>query len=129
MATQLNNAILLMNDVQFAYTADSLTIVEGLGESSSRNAVVGGGETLQIFSEDLGSRVGQANFTMPSISDNSKLARAWKLNKNNNVLEVIVPGPEGFSKIFTQAIVTNDIETSLATDGNITIEIRSNPAQ
>lgn len=129
MATQLNDIIIRVNDVQIAYTADSLSWKDGFGEYSIRNAVVGGGQTEQIFSKDLASKVGMVKFGMPSTAENEANKRAWKANDNNNVVELIGASGTVLTKIFTQAAIMEDPETSAATDGQIEIEFQSNPAQ
>jgi len=129
MATQLNDITILVNNEQIAYTADSLSWQDGLGEYSLRNAVVGGGQTEQIFSQDLASKIGMVKFSIPSTVENEKNKRAWKIAKNANVVELIGPVGSGFSKIFTGATVIGDPETNASTDGDIEIEFKSVPAQ
>lgn len=129
MGSQLNDIIILVNNKQIAYTADSLSWKDGLGESSVRNAVVGGGQTEQIYSEDLATKVGMAKFSMPTTVENEALKREWKVNKNENVVELVGPSGTNFSKIFTSAAILDDPESNAATDGNIEIEFQSNPAQ
>jgi hypothetical protein len=118
-----------VNNQQIAYTADSLTWVDGLGEYSMRNAVVGGGQTEQVFSEDLATKNGMVKFSMPTTVENEANKRAWKLNKNQNVVELIGPTGSNFNKVFTQAAILPDPESAAATDGNIEIEFKGNPAQ
>lgn len=129
MATQLNDIIILVNNVQIAYTADSLSWKDGFGDYNVRNAVVGGGQTEQVFSKDLASKFGMVKFTMPSTIENDALKRVWKGNENANVVELIGPSGSSFTKIFTQASILNDPETAAASDGNIEVEFNSNPAQ
>lgn len=129
MATQLNDIAIWVNNTQVAYTADSLSWQDGFGEYSLRNAVVGGGQNEQIFSKDLSSKIGMVKFSMPSTAVSEAYKREWKLNDNNNVVELVGPPGSGFSKIFTQACILNDPETNAATDGNIEVEFKSNPAQ
>lgn len=129
MSTQLNDIIILVNNVQVSYTADSLSWKDGFGEYSVRNAVVGGGQTEQVFAKDLSTKFGMVKFTMPSIQDNEDNKRAWKTNDNNNVVELIGPTGSSFTKIFTQAAILEDPETNAATDGNIEVEFLANPAQ
>ena len=128
MANQLNDIIILVNNEQIAYTADSLKWRDGLGTFSVRNAVVGGGQTEQIFSTDLASKFGVPTFSMPTTEENEAHKRAWKLNDNNNVVELIGPPGSKLSKVFTQACILNDPESDASTDGNIEIEFNSNPA-
>ncbi len=129
MSVQMNDITILVNNDPVAYTADSLTWKEGFGDYAIRNAIVGGGQTEQIFSKDLASKMGNVKFDMPTIAENVALARAWKANDNNNVVELIGPLDSGFTKIFTLAAILEDPESSAATDGNITIDFSSNPAQ
>ena len=129
MSTQLNDIAILVNNQQIAYTADSLSWKDGFGEYGVRNAVVGGGQTEQVFSKDLSTKFGMVKFSLPSTIDSESFKRAWKSNDNNNVVELIGPSGSNFTKIFTQASILEDPETNAATDGNIEIEFRSNPAQ
>lgn len=129
MASQLNDISIMINNVQVAYTADSLSWKDGLGDYSIRNAVVGGGQTEQVFSKDLSSKFGMVKFSMPTTDENEGNKRDWKLNDNNNVVELIGPSGSTFTKIFTQAAILEDPESNAATDGNIEIEFQSNPAQ
>ena len=129
MATQLNDIIILVNNQQVAYETDSLSWSDGFGEYAVRNAVVGGGQTEQIFSQDLSTKFGMVKFSLPSTDENEAFKRAWKSNLNNNVVELVGPPGSRFTKIFTQASIQSDPETNAATDGSIEIEFRSNPAQ
>ena len=129
MASQLNDITILVNNQQIAYTSDSLSWKDGYGDYAVRNAIVGGGQTEQIFSKDLASKIGMVKFSIPTTIENDALKRAWKGNDNNNVVELIGPTDTKFSKIFTQAAILEDPEASAATDGNIEVEFQSNPAQ
>ena len=128
MSTQLNDITILVNDNQVAYDADSLSWKDGLGEYSMRSAVVGGGQTERVFSEDLSTKMGMVKFTMPSIPENETLKRAWKVNKDQNVIELVGPNGTNFAKVFQGAALLEDPETSAATDGSISIEFTSEPA-
>lgn len=129
MSTQLNDITILVNDVQVAYAADSLSWKDGFGEYQTRNAVVGGGQTERIFSKDLASKVGMVKWSMPSTIENEAYKRAWKVNEDQNVIELIGPAGTNFTKVFTGGAILEDPETSAATDGNIEIEFQTNPAQ
>lgn len=129
MATQLNDIIILVNNAQIAYTADSLSWKDGFGEYGVRNAVVGGGQAEQVFSKDLSSKFGMVKFSMPSTPENEALKRTWKANDNNNVVELVGPTGSTFTKIFTQACILEDPETNAATEGDIEITFNTNPAQ
>ena len=97
---------------------------------SVRNAVVGGGQTEQVFSEDLATKFSMVKFSLPSTEDSAKLVREWKNNLNNNVVELqSSTGGAQFTRIFTQASIQGNPEVNLSTDGSVEIEFMSNPAQ
>ena len=130
MTNQLNDVAVLVNNDIIAYEANTLSYVDGFGEFSVRNAVIGGGQTEQVFSEDLATKFGMVKFSMPSTEDAAKLVREWKNNQNNNVVELqSATGGAEFTRIFTQASIQGDPEVNLSTDGSVEIEFRSNPAQ
>lgn len=129
MSTQLNDLTVLVNNTAVAYTADSLSKKDGLGDYSVRNAVVGGGQTEQVFSKDLSTKHGMVKFSLPSTPENEALVREWKANDNNNVVELVGPPGTNYSKVFTSAAIMEDPETNFGTDGNIEVEFQSNPAQ
>lgn len=126
MAIQLNNIPILVNNDIVAYEANTLSYADGFGEYVVRNAVVGGGQTEQVFSEDLSTKFGMVKFSLPSTEDSAKLIREWKENKNNNVIELM--GGTAFSRAFTQGSIQGDPEVNLSTDGSVEVEFRSNPA-
>jgi hypothetical protein len=129
MSDELNNIAILVNNDIIAYEANTLSYADGFGEFSVRNAVVGGGQTEQIFSEDLATKFGMVKFSLPSTNDSAKLVRDWKSNRNNNVVEIMSATGGDFTRIFTQASIQGDPEVNLSTDGNVEIEFKSNPAQ
>lgn len=129
MSVQMNDITILVNNEVIAYTADSLSWKEGFGDYAIRSAIVGGGQTEQIFSKDLATKIGMVKFSMPTTAENDGLKRQWKSNDNNNVVELIGPQDSGFTKIFTLAAILDDPESNAATDGNIDVEFNSNPAQ
>lgn len=118
-----------MNGDQLAYEADTLEFTGGKGEFQIRNAVVGGGQTEQIFSEDIKTKYSMLKVSLPTTVKNVKIVKTLKNNLNRNTLEVsgIIDG-EVFSEIFTQAAIMNDPIKKLATEGSIELEWRSNPS-
>ena len=125
----MNDIAVLVNNDVIAYTADSLSWKDGFGDYAIKNAIVGGGQTEQIFSKDLSTKIGMVKFSIPTTEENESLKKEWKANDNNNVVELVGPTDSGFTKIFTLAAILEDPESSAATDGNIEIEFNSNPAQ
>ena len=129
MSVQLNNVAIFVNNDVVAYEANTLSYDDGFGEYSVRNAVVGGGQTEQIFSEDLATRFSMVKFSLPSTDDSAALVREWKNNRNNNVVEIMSATGGNFTRIFTQASIQGNPEVNLSTDGTVEVEFRANPAQ
>lgn len=130
MSNQLNNVAILVNNDIIAYEANTLSYDDGFGEYNVRNAVIGGGQTEQVFSEDLATKFSMCKFSLPSTEDSAKLIREWKTNLNNNVVELqSSTGGAQFTRIFTQASIQGNPEVNLSTDGTVEVEFRSNPAQ
>lgn len=129
MALQMNDITILVNNDPVAYTADSLSWRDGFGEYTVRNAIVGGGQTERVFSKNLSDKFGMVKFSMPTTVENESLKREWKINDDNNVVELIGPIGSGFTKIFTLAAILEDPESNAAADGNIEVEFNSEQAQ
>ena len=129
MTSQLNDLSIVVNNVQISYTADSLSWKDGFGEYNVRNAVVGGGETEPITSQNLESKKGMVKWSMPSTIAHEELKRAWKTNFDRNVIEIFAADGQAFTKVFERATMINDPETSAATDGNIEVEFETARAQ
>ena len=128
--TQLNNLAFYVNGEQIAYEPDSLSWKDGFGVYNVRNAVVGGEQTQQIFSEDIKTKFGNLMVSLPTTTTNAALVRSWKSNLNDNTLEIIgtIDG-ETISRIFTDASIGDEPEYKAATEGSIDLDWKSNPAQ
>ncbi len=129
MAKQLNDITLIVNNETVSYIADSLSWTDGFGEYTLRNAVLGGGQTETVFSKALETKIGMVKFSMPTTAKHENWKRDWKLNENDNVVELVGPSSSGFTKVFTAACITNDPESSSASEGTIEIEFKSAPAR
>ena len=129
MSVQLNNVAIFVNNDVIAYEANTLSYDDGFGEYNVRNAVVGGGQTEQVFSEDLATRFSMVKFSLPSTDDSAKLIREWKNNRNDNVVELMSSAGGNFTRVFTQASIQGNPEVNLSTDGTVEVEFRANPAQ
>jgi len=129
MSEQLSNLTLMINNVQVAYSANSLVFDEGEGEQTMRTAATGGGGTERIYSRDIESEFGMIKFDIPSTIENVKKKREWKVNKDQNVVSITGRTADGtISKTFTRAALLNRVEVNTGTDGHISIEFSSNPA-
>lgn len=129
MSEQLSNGTLLVNNDVVAYIPNTLTFTEGLGEQDIRTAAAGGGQTEQVFSDNVEMRYSTVKFEVPGTVENIAKARQWKQNKNQNLVQIQGRTSDGtLSRTFTQAALLTDYEVPLSNDGNITLEWRTNPA-
>lgn len=129
MATQLANAAVTVNNNVIAIIPNSLGFTEGLGEQVQRAASAGGGSVEQIFSENIETNFSMVKFEIPATIENIELARGWKVNKNQNLVQIAGRTPEGtLTRSFSQAALINDYEVLLGSDTNISIEFRANQA-
>ncbi len=122
MSTQLSNPVVMVNNVQVAVKPNSVVYDEGLGEQNLRAASTGGNQVEQVYSENVESNFGMVKFEMPATIDNIANQRAWKINKNANLIQLMGNTPEGdFSRTFTQAALLNPIEVPLGSDTDIAL--------
>lgn len=129
MPTQLADALVIVNDDPISIIPNTLMYTEGLGEQNVRAASVGGGEVEQIYSHNIESNFGSVTFEMAVTIDNIKLARQWKANQNNNLVQIVGRTPDGqFSRTFSKASLLNNYEVPLGSETNITIEFKSDKA-
>ncbi len=129
MSIQLSDAAVLVNDEVVAIVPNSLKYTEGFGEQNIRAASVGGGAVEQVYSQDLETALSKAMFDIHTTPSNVKLARSWKSNGNQNVVQIAGKTSEGtLTRTFTQAAMTGDPEIEIASEGVINIEFMSNAA-
>lgn len=129
MSVQLSNATLTINNVVVAYAANTLTFTEGLGEQNVRAASAGGNQVDQIFSKDVETQFSTVKFDLPATVPNIAQAREWKVNEDQNLVQISGETPEGrLTRTFSRASLMNDYEVALGKDTNVSIEFRANPA-
>ena len=129
MATQVSDALVLVNNSPVGIIPNSLTYDEGLGEQNMRVASLGGGQTDSIYSNNIELSFSKIMFEIPVTVQNIALARAWKVNRNNNVVQIVSQTPDGkLTKTFTQAALLNNYEVPLGAETNIALEFTSKPA-
>lgn len=127
MSIQLSDAAVLVNDEVVAIVPNSLKFTEGFGEQSVRAASVGGGSVEQVYSRDLETALSKIMFDIHTTPANVKLARGWKTNANQNVVQIAGSTSEGdMTRTFTQAAMTGDPEIEIGSEGMINIEFQSN---
>ena len=129
MSEQLSNAQVLVNNDGVAFIPNTLTFTEGLGEQNIRAASAGGSQTEQVFSDNIEMRYSTVKFEIPSTVENIEKAKDWKVNKNQNLVQISGRTTDRkITRTFSQAALLTDYEVPLTSDGNITLEWRANPA-
>ncbi len=129
MSTQLADPLVTVNNIPVAVIPNSVSYTEGKGEQSLRAASLGGGQVEQVYANNIESNFSMIQFSIPSTKDNIEVARAWKTNRNQNVVQIQGRTPEGsITRTFTQAAILNDYEVPLGSETDIAIEFKSNPA-
>jgi hypothetical protein len=129
MSEQLSNPQVLVNNDVVAVIPNTVTFTEGLGEQTIRAASAGGAQTEQVYSDNIEMRYSTVKFELPPTVENIAKAREWKVNKNQNLIQISGRTAEGrVTRTFSQAALLSDYEVPLTNDGNITLEWRANPA-
>ena len=126
---QLSDVTFIVNNEAIVTIPNSVMFTEGLGEQSMKAGSVGGGAVEPIYSNDLQSNFSMVKADIPSTPENIDLARTWKLNRNNNVVQVIGETLEGtMTRTFARAALTSNYEINIGSDAAITIEFKAKPA-
>jgi len=129
MSEQLANAAVTVNNNVVSIIPNSLGFTEGLGEQSVRAASAGGGEVEQVFSQNIESNFSMVKFDLPATVEYIDLVRSWKVNKNQNLVQIAGRTIDGtLTRSFAQAALINDYEVLLGSDTNISVEFRANKA-
>lgn len=126
---QLADAAVVVNNEAVAIMPNTLMFKEGLGEQNVRAASVGSGKVEQVYARNVETSVGAVKFELPTTPENIKLARAWKANQNQNVVQVAGSTPEGeVTRTFTGAALVTDYEVNVGSETSIEVEFHTNPA-
>lgn len=116
---------LIVNNIVVPYVPNSFKFTEGFGEYNQRAATSGSGTTETVFSENAEGKVSMFSFEIYPTKEGIALARSWKANKSNNVLEYIA---DGMQRTVTSGAITNDYEVEAGADTTISLEWKGDPA-
>ena len=126
---QLSDATFIVNNESVATMPNTISFTEGLGEQSMKAASIGGGAVEPIYSNNIESNFSMVKCEIPSTPENIELVKGWKLNRNNNVVQVVGETTEGtLTRTFARAAITNDYEVGIGTDSSIPVEFKATPA-
>lgn len=126
---QLSDATFIVNNEAIVTIPNTIMFTEGLGEQMIRAGSIGGGAVEAIYSNDLQSNFSTVKADIPSTPENIDLARKWKINKNNNVVQIIGETSEGtVTRTFAKAALTGNYEVNIGSEAAITIEFKALPS-
>ena len=123
---KITAAQLIINNPLVPYVPNTLKYTEGQGEYKLEAAVAGPGQSLTYFTEDGEQKMSKCMFELYPDQQNIDNARTWKINKSDNVIQIV---DDGVQRSFTNATVTNDYEVELQADGKISLEWMSDPTK
>ena len=126
----LSDPQVTLNDELLTIVANSVSYTPGDGERSIKAAGTGGGKPVLTISENVETKIATAKFSVFTTVDNANTIEQASKRLNNNVLVLAGTDPFGASlrKTFTNATVTNNPEFNLQADGQIDVEMSSDPA-
>ena len=124
--TQRIQPKLVIDDEQYAYVEGTLKAKLGLGEVISESLETGGGIPERVEGKDLKTREGMVTFDLPTRTLTIEQLQVWSAAIGQVVIQLIYPNG---SLIFTRATLVNDPELNFGSDGNVTLEFKSLPAQ
>jgi hypothetical protein len=125
----LNDPQVTLNDELLAIVGNSVSYTTGEGERSLKAAGTGGGKGVLTISEDIETKISTAKFSVFSTVGNVDTIDQAIKRLNNNVL--VIAGTDLFGnslrKTFTNSVIMNNPEFNLQKDGQIDVEISSDP--
>lgn len=125
----LNDPQVTLNDELLTVVANSVSYTGGDGERSVKAAGTGGGKAVLTISENVETKISTAKFSVFATVENVDIVEQATKRLNNNVL--VIAGTDAFGnslrKTFTNATVMNNPEFKLQTDGQIDVEMSSDP--
>jgi hypothetical protein len=121
----ISTPAIVVNNTPVGIKPNSFTYTEGFGERNVRTASAGGSAKETVVSENVETQMSTVKFTLFTTTDNLTLARQWANNKSSNVIEA---SDTGFTRSFTNAIITNDFEVNAGVDGEFELEFKSDSA-
>jgi hypothetical protein len=113
-----------VNNETIAIVPNSAAYTEGEGESDVFAASTGGAGIEVVTSDNAENKLSMCKFDVYATPELVKLARGWKKNPGNNVVEMDGENSEGksLSRVFNFATLQNDYEVMLQSEGKISLE-------
>jgi len=116
-----------IDGVNIAIVPNSCTLTEGFGAQTVMVQSAGGGAVSQVISNDVSTNFSTVKFSFFNTEENIEFFRAIKSQSRTPHLVQINDG-RSFTRAIADAIVTNDYEVTLQSDGQTAIEISGSAA-
>jgi len=124
MVNALADVYLTINNLATMYSPNSLSFNDGRGERVVRTQTIGGGMSEIVVSDNIETHYGKVKFQMRNDLENIEKALAWRDNGSGNVV-VLTNRTGTFNLTFKQAIIVNNPDYELSSEGNFEIEFHS----
>lgn len=130
MSIVISAPTVIVNNEPVAIVPNTLVYTEGKGEQNVRAASTGGGAVEQVFSDNVENNFSMVQFEVFNDANSIKSARAWKSNRNLNVVQIAGTAPDGTSveRTFQNAAILNDYEVALGSETTVPLEFKSDAA-
>jgi len=124
----LVDASVEVDDEPLTIEGNTIVFVEGQGESTTKGASRGG-RTVIVTSEDITTKVGMIKFEMPSSVNTLNSTRDIKARGAGRIVRVSGIDPQGnrLGRVCAQAIMTNDPEKAVQSEGKVAVEFSGAP--
>ena len=121
---------IVVNDAPINIVPNSVVYKEGAGEQLVRAASTGGGNTVQVYSNNVETNFGMVKFEFFPSPDLIEFFRGVKKNLNNNVVVLTGTTTDGqtLRRTFNRASILNDYEVNIGSDTTVEVEFNSDPA-
>lgn len=131
MAIAIANPSVRINDETISIVPNSLTVVQGLGETKVRAASAGGNSIETVHTSDAESKISSVKFDVYNTPEVLSKIPAWKNAIGSNTVQVVgnLPNGAAFSVAMANVSLTNDPEMELSADGKTSLEFMGDPAQ
>lgn len=106
---------------------NSVSYTEGFGEQTVRVQSSGGGSVQQVISTNLETALSTFKCTVLNTIANINFLRQIKATRAPHVVTWF-DNTNGFTRTMEQAVLTNDYEVNLSSDGNISLEFKGTAA-
>jgi len=130
MSIVISSPAVIVNNEPVAIVPNSFEFDEGKGEQNMRAASTGGGAVEQVYSENVETNFSEFKFEIYPDARSIELARKWKSNRNQNVVQIAGKAPDGTSieRTFQNAAILANYKIPLGSETTIELGFKSDAA-